>query len=186
MCGSRVAYHSRSWDLAPLRVGRTTRGPVAGCQRTPLRFATLTSRRAASAPTPPHPPTILKQGARYWTRRTTDENRLVFRVSENEQVRGRRGRPELEGLLRRAIVVESLVAFAQELEGPALAWRQEAAIRCTDCSRMDEVKRCDRPADATVRGNLLRRRWESIDAGTRKWGSRLHWGSGGRSPAGTR
>ena len=32
-----------------------------------------------------------------------------------EQVRQRRGRPELEGLLRRAIVVESLEAFAGEL-----------------------------------------------------------------------
>ena len=32
-----------------------------------------------------------------------------------EQVRRRRGRPELEGLLRRAIVVESLEAFAREL-----------------------------------------------------------------------
>ena len=33
-----------------------------------------------------------------------------------EQVRRRRGRPELEGLLRRAIVVESLETFARELE----------------------------------------------------------------------
>jgi len=37
-------------------------------------------------------------------------------VALEEQVRGLRGRPELEGLLRRAIVVESLEAFAQELE----------------------------------------------------------------------
>jgi predicted transposase YdaD len=33
-----------------------------------------------------------------------------------EQVRRRRGRPELEGLLRRAVVVESLETFARELE----------------------------------------------------------------------
>ncbi len=32
-----------------------------------------------------------------------------------EQVRRRRGRPELEGLLRRAIVVESLETFAREM-----------------------------------------------------------------------